>query len=159
MHVMRILNSKDTKEIREQILKQWGAELETNLAFLKSQKDRIYMVTRDVAVLPDKQVKIDNVGMYFAEQMSGNELRLGVEGAQIIGKTATKGIIEVSDEQMENWLKGMDVLIEDKMVRGYLILRHRNDVIGCGFVKEGKIQNYMPKNRRLRELNPTFEEE
>ena len=39
-------------------------------------------------------------------------------------------------------------------VHGFIILKYKKDFIGCGRYKEGKIFNYVPKERRLRVVSP-----
>ena len=158
MHNMKILNSKQTKEIKRKIEEQWGVCPEMDYVFLRSNKGKIYVVTRAVADLPDERLRIDTLGLYFCEVMGDDNLRLSVEGAQIVGKVATKNLMELSINQMEMWARGMDVPLEDKSIRGFFILRHDADILGCGYCKEGVISNYVPKNRRLREVNPTHSE-
>lgn len=159
MHRMHILNSKEVKEIKHQIIAQWGAFPPLEVAFLKSAKNKLYIVNRDIERLPQKGLRIDTLGMYFGEIFDSGNIRLSVEGAQMVGKVATKGILTLTDEQLDMWLKGRDVDTGDVQLLGFFILKHRNDIVGCGHCKNGKISNYMPKNRRIKELNPTFDGE
>lgn len=153
MHSMRIQNSKAIKEIKHLISEQWGDCPKLDYVFLRSSKNRIYLVTRDIEKLPEKGMRIDTFGLYFGEILNGG-LRLSIEGAQLVGVKATKGTFELDDIQVEQWFQGLDIEV-DKDLYGFLILFYKKDIVGCGHCKEGKISNYMPKNRRIKEINPT----
>ena len=74
---------------------------------------------------------------------------MSIEGSQLIGKYATKNIIEISDEELRYWFNG-EPLVRD--ISGFFLIRYKTDFIGCGYSKEGKIINYVPKERRAKEL-------
>ena len=84
--------------------------------------------------------------MYLGELRNG-ELRLSIEGSQIIGKGSDKNIADIEDTRA--WLRGEDLeLVGD--YSGFVIIRHNKDFLGCGRYKEGKILNFVPKARRLK---------
>jgi len=49
MHQLKILNSKEIKEILKLIEDQWNAKLKLNHAFLKNNKNRIFIVNKDIS--------------------------------------------------------------------------------------------------------------
>lgn len=149
---MNILKSKERKQLFGMIEKQWGAcpEILLDKVFIKTGKQRIYMVNRDIDRIDMEGIRINTIGLYIAEYK--NELRLNIEGAQLIGPHATKNIHELSDEERKQWFMGEDLTIT-KSYEGFIILKHGKDYIGSGKYKEGKIINYMPKSRRLQETH------
>ena len=63
----KILNKKQVKEIKALIKKQFDAEAELDeFAFLKTEKDRIYVVNRDIDKIDFQKLRIDSIGNYFA---------------------------------------------------------------------------------------------
>ena len=46
---LKILNSKEVKEILQFIEKQWGAKLKLDYGFLKNNKERVFIITKDKA--------------------------------------------------------------------------------------------------------------
>ncbi len=84
-------------------------------------------------------------GVYFGK-LEKDGFRLSVEGCYLVGRNATKGVVELSREQAEKWMRGEDLEIE---ARGYVILRWGDYFLGCGKGKGGKILNYLPKERRV----------
>lgn len=147
MGELHILNKREQKEIYGCLRDQFGYTKKFDKALLKSQKDKIYLCSKSVFELDLKNLRIDTIGLYFG-RIVPKGLRLSIEGAQIIGPYATKGILSISHEQMKDWISGLDVATDDKDI-SYKLLKYEDIFVGCGYVKDGKILNYVPKNRRL----------
>ncbi len=148
----KFIPSRELKEFFKLIDKQYGKvpELFDNLAFVKG-KDKIYAVTRDLDKIELKKIRINSIGLYIAE-VKNEQLRLSIEGAQLIGPSAVKNICELDEEQMKKWFKGEDLKVE-KEYEGFAILKYGKDYIGSGKYKEGFILNFVPKARRLLEVH------
>ena len=148
MNQLKILNNREIKGILNLLNNQFGFKEKFDYVFLMSSKNKIYLVNKDIGSIDLERLRIDAIGLYFGELNHG-ELRLSIEGSQMIGKKANKNIIELDKKESELWSMGND--IDKKMdVSGFVILKHKKDFIGCGRYKEGKIFNYVPKERRLR---------
>jgi len=148
MQKLNFLNTKEVKEIKKKILGQWGCDFKTDFAFLLSQKNKLYLVSRDIEKIDFEKIPISNAGLYFGEITDNWELRLSIEGSQLVGESANKNIVELNREQMRSWLKGNDLEIKTE-ANGFAILRYDNDFLGTGKVKENKILNFVPKTRRI----------
>ena len=148
MQKLQFLNAKEIKEIKKKILEQWGCDFKTDFAFVLSSKNRIYLISRDIEKLDFEKLPISNAGVYFGEIETNGELRLSIEGSQMIGECSKKNIVELSKEQMRIWLKGNDLEIGTKE-KGFVILKYGDDYLGTGKVKENKILNFVPKTRRI----------
>ena len=72
-----------------------------------------------------------------------------MEGVQMLKDQIKKNIIELDEKQAEGWMKGEDLDIQTQK-RGFVILKHKDDFLGCGKASEYKIGNFVPKSRRLR---------
>ena len=147
MQQLRILNSKDIKELNKIIISNWGCELETDCALLQSSRDKIYLISKNITQLDLSKMRMDVVGLYIGE-LHENRFRLSIEGSQIIGPKAAKNVVEVSESEMRNWLKGNDV-DNISSSKGDVILKCGNDYIGCGSAGPECIKNFVPKNRRI----------
>ena len=152
MNKLKILNNKEIKEILRLLYNQFGFIDKLDYVFLMNQRNKIYLVNRDIERLDIDNLRIDALGLYFGEINHGS-LRLSIEGSQIIGGRAKKNIVELSKEDAESWSMGNDIDKEFN-VHGFIILKYKKDFIGCGRYKEGKIFNYVPKERRLRVVSP-----
>jgi NOL1/NOP2/fmu family ribosome biogenesis protein len=148
MQELKILNSKEKKEIFKKIKEQWGAEFKEDYDFLLTEQEKIYIVNKEIARIDFSKIKINSIGMYFGKIFK-EEIRLSVEGAQMIGKKAKKNIIELNDSEARSYMKGNDI---DKKCdcSGFVLLKNNKDFIGTAKYKDGKIMNYMPKERRIK---------
>ena len=144
---LKILNSKEVKEIYRLIEKQWGAELKLDYAFLKNSKNRVFIVNKDISKIDFSKLRINSAGMYFCE-IDDRGIRLSIEGSQIVGPKAAKNIVEITEEQAKRWLMGEDLEIKGDY-SGFVILKSNNDFLGTGKYRDGKILNYVNKGRRV----------
>ena len=147
MPQLKILNSKEIKEILKLIEDKWGAKLDLNYAFLKNKKDRIFIINKDISKIDLEKLRVNSIGMYFCE-IDRKGIRLSIEGSQIVGPKATKNIAEINEEQEKQWFKGQDLDIDGDRF-GFVLVKHNNDFLGTGKFKENKILNYVSKSRRI----------
>ena len=147
MKPFSFLTTKELKPILALLKEQWGYEEKLEYAFVLTDKERIYIVNRSIDALDLTKLRINSVGLYFAE-FRNNELRLSIEGSQLIGPKATKNVVELDNAELKQWLRGED-LEKQNDAQGFVIIKHGNDYLGCGKCKEGKILNFVPKARRL----------
>ena len=149
--MQKILNSKEIKRILKWLKDHYCIkELKIEKVFLQNTKDKIYLISKKISEMETKNLRINLIGMYFAKQEK-NGLRLTIEGSQIIGLKATKNIAVLNKEQIKQWIRGEDIGYQEDL-KGFVIIKHENDFYGTGFYKEGKILNYVPKERRIKGL-------
>src|SRR3989344_48905 len=149
MKSLKILNKKEVKGILNKIKEQHGIEnLDLNYVFLKNYEDKIFITNRDIERVDFERLKINNIGLYFCA-IEHDEVRLTIEGSQIIGRSAKKNVVELNDEQTKKWLKGEDIEMETDSF-GFVILRHDNDFLGTGRFKGNRIINFIPNERRIK---------
>lgn len=146
---LKILNSKQAKEIASIISGHWGAWLSRDYAFLLNSKNKISIVSRDIGAVNLDMLRVNSVGLYFGELFDG-ELRLSIEGSQIIGPLAAKNIVEITGDEMGSWLRGDDLQKICEDCSGFVILKSKGDFLGCGRYSRGIIKNFVPKTRRIR---------
>lgn len=144
---LKILCSREIKELLGLINAQWDAGFKPDYGFLRSEKDRIYIISKDVAQLEFEKIKMNSLGLYFAEHKKG-DLRLSIEGSQIIGPGAKKNVAEISREKVLEWLRGDDIKI-DGSFSGFVIVKHNDYFFGTGKFRQGVLLNFVPKARRL----------
>lgn len=145
---LKILNRKKVKEILALIKKQWGADLKIDIVFLINTQNKIFLVNKKIFDLELEKLKINSIGLYFGE-LKNNELRLSIEGSQLVGKNAKRNTVKLNEKQAMQWLKGQDIDIKGSY-NGFVILKHKNDFLGTGKYKHGKVLNFVPKARRFK---------
>jgi NOL1/NOP2/fmu family ribosome biogenesis protein len=75
--------------------------------------------------------------------------KLTTAGIQIFGKYATKNVLEISPEQVKDYLEGKDLSVGSCNVEnGQVIIKYGDDYLGSGLYVNGKVKNQLPKGRR-----------
>ena len=144
---LKALNTREKKEIFQMLEEQFGIKEHVDYIFFENNKEKIFIISSAFAQLNQAQVRINNIGMYFATREKDG-LRLSIEGAQLVN--AKKNSIELTKEQAHQWMKGEDIPMEGNL--GYVIVRYKKDTFGCGSLKNNILRNMVPKERRLHSI-------
>ena len=144
---LRALSGRDLKPLLAIINDQWGAEIDFPYAWYQSTKNDLFVVSKDITKIDAQKLRINSVGLYLGE-IKHSEVRLSIEGSQLIGPHAKKNVVTLDAEELRHWLRGED-LIKEVKEEGFVIIKSGDDYIGTGKVKDGKILNFVPKARRL----------
>jgi len=145
---LKILNGKEIREILGMVEEQWSAKISLDCGLLKNNKNRIFIVSKDISRIDTSKLRINSVGMYFCE-IDRQGIRLSIEGAQIVGPSASKNVVEIDEEEAKKWFKGEDLEKECAGCSGFVILKNKNDYFGNGKYSNSRILNYVGKNRRI----------
>jgi NOL1/NOP2/fmu family ribosome biogenesis protein len=154
---LKILNSKEVKNIYELLAQQYGFSGKLEVAFMLSEKkERVYIFTKDLANIDLGALRVDTMGLYFATFFEG-KLRLTIEGTQLIGPQCTRNVIDVSKKEMQTWMLGEKLELSKLEqhpgdVDGFVILRYGTDYLGCGKIGGDLVLNYIPKTRYIHAL-------
>ena len=170
MQKIKILNNKEIKEILNLIEKQWDAKLNLDYVFLKTEKEKIYIVNKDISKVDLGKLRINTIGLYFAE-VKDNNIRLSIEGSQIIGPKAKKNVLELNEKEVKEWMRGNDLerlsfhqpqdggktnlekmrehFDKETNLSGFLIIKDKDDYLGCGKRRDGEVLNFIGKARRI----------
>jgi len=89
----------------------------------------------------------DRNGVYFG-RIESDGIRLTIEGAFLVGPKATKNVVELDDKRARRYLAGESV--EADAPDGWVLLKWRSYYLGSAKAKNGRLLNYVPKERRLR---------
>ena len=143
------LNRKEIKHILCQLEEQWGFTQDLDYAFFMNNQRRVALVNKEFALVVDAKLRINSVGLYFCELMENGEVRLSIEGSQLIGPHSTKNIVSVDFVSAKQWMFGQDLEIPFGEATTFVILKHGNYFLGCGRYKNGVVSNHVSKNRRI----------
>ena len=146
MDKYKILNSRELKKFQELVEKQFGARFPSEYVFLENGT-KFYISNREVFDFDASELRVNSLGLYIAE-VKGMDIRLSVEGSQMIGPNATKNVLSIDDSQLKEWLRGNE-LESSEDFKGFVIIKHDNDFFACGKNVKGRILNYLPKTRRI----------
>ncbi|MDD5700125.1 MAG: hypothetical protein PHH00_02950 [Candidatus Nanoarchaeia archaeon] len=149
--MIQILNKKQEQEIAGYLKEQFGANKIPG-KLMKMGEERIFLfcgnATDEEIYRIERIVPVERVGFYFAKIIR-DEFKLSIEGSQALKDEITRNIFELDKEQAEKWMMGQELNIKTGK-RGFLIMKYRDDFLGCGKASEEKIGNFVPKMRRLK---------
>ncbi len=150
---IKVLNKNEKEKFIKQLNEQFGIkEVKDNIA--KFGKERIILFSagiseKEIQTL-DRFGRVEGVGVYFAKiDEKTNDLRLSIEGTQLLKNQITKNIFELDEKQAEQWMMGQDLNITTGK-KGFFVIKFKGDFLGTGKISENKISNFIPKSRRLR---------
>ena len=147
MKSLHFLNKKEVKKILSLVKEQFDSEIVLEYEFLVNEKNKVYIVNKDIAKIDLTKLRVNSIGLYFGE-LHPEGLRLSIEGSQLIGPTAKKNVLELNEKELKEWIRGED-LVKEVDVKGFVIIKHADDFFGCGKIIQGKILNHYPKVRRI----------
>ena len=75
-----------------------------------------------------------------------NDIRLSIEGSQLVGPYADRNVVEITDAR--KWLRGEEILT-DYQSSMYIIVKCGEDFMGSGKIVNGRLKNYISKTRRI----------
>jgi NOL1/NOP2/fmu family ribosome biogenesis protein len=153
---LTILNKKEKQEIENKLNKQFGIK-EISEKIIMKGKEKLFLFsgsfTNEEIKKLEELVIIEKVGVYFAKiDERTKDIRLSIEGSQILKKQIKKNVFEISEELVEQWMKGRELNIKTGK-KGFVVIKYKNDFLGTGKASEEKISNFIPKIRRLKEKN------
>ena len=150
---LKFLNKQEKEKLVRQLNEQFGIK-EIHEQIAKLGKERIILFSGEVSEkeiqILDRFARIEGVGVYFAKtDEKTDNLRLSIEGTQLLKKQITKNIFELDEKQAEEWMMGQDLNIKTGK-KGFYIIKFKDDFLGTGKISENKISNFIPKSRRLK---------
>lgn len=151
---LKILNQAEKKQIEEKLKKQFGIkEIHGKIAMRGAE--RLFFFTGEISEEEIRKIEetapIEKIGVYFAKIIN-DDIKLTIEGTQILKEQIREGIFEINDEQAEEWMMGRELNIKTGL-RGFVVIKNKStgDLLGCGKASENKITNFIPKERRLKD--------
>jgi NOL1/NOP2/fmu family ribosome biogenesis protein len=148
---MMPLRNPEKEKIIKKLNEQFGI---TNLPYLLlmfgAEKVRLYSggLSKDELLALDRTLRIENLGLYFANKKDNEEIRLTLDAVQLLKPQITKNILEIDEKQAKEWLKGYDLNIITE--KGFKIISYKKEFIGCGRSTGDRITNFVPKERRIK---------
>ena len=127
-------------------LKQFGID---NLPYILTKKhNEVFAFSGSLNEKKLKKLEPLNIRQIGAKILSreGSKYRLTLDSLTIL--KPTKKIIEISDKKAKRWLEGKEINI-GKDIQGFVILKNKGELIGCGKVTNQKVTNFIPKGRRI----------
>lgn len=156
---LRLISVKEKQELLE-MLHHFGIK-KLDFMLFNSGKEKIRAYTGNLTLEQikklHKEIRIELIGFYLLH-VYHNEIRLSFDAIALFKDQITKNILEIDDKQAQEFLKGRDLVLSKEEFEkakqegtGFKVLSFNKDFLGIGkLTQEGRIVNYMPKERRLR---------
>jgi NOL1/NOP2/fmu family ribosome biogenesis protein len=148
---LRTLTTGEIKEVERIIEKNYGTELNLRkFAVFKTKYDKIWIAYKKIFELQLEKMNVNYIGMYIGKLKRNEKIHLSTEGSQLIGKTATKNVVVLSEA--EKFLSGFNVKPDKEIncdYHNFVIVRTEREILGCSLLIEEGIKNLVPKSRRI----------
>jgi len=131
----------------------------TGFAVFSNNKNRIFVSTSLVESFLKLHLNIEKAGLYFASRTHAGEIRLTIEGSQVVFQSANKNIFHADKNQIMELVRGIDIDYSDSMKtleNGFVLVVYENDCYGCGRFTGKKIVNYVKKSNRIKNLKESL---
>ena len=153
MAQIQTFNSKEKEKLIKELKEQFGIN-ELPFLLLKSGKDKIRSFSGNLSTNEINELarnsNIETIGIYLlSEEKDGIRLSFSSTNINSIKQQISKNIIELDEKQKNEWLKGRDIFLDNNF-HGFVVLKHNDDFIGCGKLSNGRIANFVPKERRIK---------
>jgi len=127
------------------------SEIIENYQFFEN-KENIWMVSSEIVTEEFLKLlrlkKIDFIGIKALRKTQHFKYKPTTYLVQIIGIYAKKNIIELDKEELKNLLKIGKISVKRKKIEdGYVILKFKGKVLGCGLYVNGILKHQFPKGR------------
>lgn len=148
---IKILPAHEKRKIELQLEEQFGIK-EISGEIIAWGSERLLLFTGETEKYELEKViesaALEKIGVYFAKIIN-DELKLTIEGSQILNEQIKKNIFEIDENQTEEWMMGRELNISTGM-KGFVVVKNKDNYLGCGKASEHKITNFIPKERRLK---------
>ncbi|MEA3329900.1 MAG: hypothetical protein U9Q06_04100 [Nanoarchaeota archaeon] len=148
-----LLSNSKKKKILNQLEKSYGInELKYLVIETGKGKYRIYSgsLSREEINELGKNLNLEIIGERFAK-IDLEKPRINFDALNLpeIKSQLKEKVIEISDKEVKNWMAGENL---DKEIseEGFVVIKNKGDILGSGQNRRTFIQNYVPKERRVR---------
>lgn len=160
---IEIFKKKEKEQFNQFIEDKYGFELKGQIIKQSTNKLRIFtgnLSEHELSILTGT-VRVETAGLYLATWDTTNEVKKEESirfsfDASFLGKEATKNFLDLNDEQVKQWFRGEDIDLEGQYPtesqdsQTYILLKYKNEMVGCGKLTQNKILNFVPKERRIK---------
>ncbi len=125
-------------------IREWfGVDL-SGFSLVRSGKKRIRLLTKEAAEFYVKDVIR---GVYLAKKAPYGYI-ISVEGSYIIGRGASRHVVELTEEEFRRWMRGEDIAVE-LPERGVYLVKFGPVFAGSGYYNGKVLRNLVPKSRTV----------
>lgn len=151
--MIKLMKGKERRIMLNELKQRFGFDKELFKKFKFIQyKDRVDVITSDFIPEMFVSFKVETAGMSFAR--ISRDVKPTTNMIQTFGRHATKNVLSLDKEEMEKFVRGLDLFnVDGNCANGYVIVKYKGHCLGCGLLNEGSLKNQVPKQRRIQKLN------
>jgi len=146
------LRKKEIDNIKELLLENYGFVMPNSWKLYYLGKCKVWVLKEEFFNLPLEKFNVETMGFYLCHY-ERDIFRLSIQGAQIVGKKASKNVLDISLKDAWELIRGFDIDKETGLNATYIILKSPIGIIGVGKNHKVKVLCQIKKNRRIRNLN------
>jgi len=143
-------NSKKRKELIEKLNSQFGVKTLPTIIF-ETGREKIRGFSGDLTIdeiyALNKITNIEFIGLYLFSQ-GLQDMRISFDGTTLLKSQFEHNVLSIDDDQLDKWIRGNSLNMTVKS--GMYIIKHNDDVFGCGISDGHNIINFVPKERRIK---------
>lgn len=160
MQIKKILTKRQRADIDDMLIDTYKSSFNFEDYHLYTmQDDKLWLLSKTIDIHRYVDLKrCYRLGIYFGKLKRNNKIKLTIEGAMLVGKTAKKNIAIVDEKEALLYTQGFDInnfTTIDASLHNYVLLKYGDDVIGCGLLRDTYIENLISKARRLVKIDKT----
>ena len=139
---MRRLDSERIRLIQEYCLERFGINQEKleNYRWYRGSKNRIYIGPEELERIKPESIGLCVFRLDKTPKPTTNFL-------QLFGIHITKNIVEINSEETIEYCAGKNLSLNLNTELGFVIVKHRDRILGCGHWNGNLIKNQIPKSR------------
>jgi len=151
---MKILNDSERKLLQELLHQQHGVrEAFKEFILIMGGDGKVRAATFETIEVARKLRKILQMGLYVAKyRKNKNEVFLSIEGSQLLNNQISKNIVELSEEECREWMRGAPIPLSINTDSRYIVGKIDKIYLGSARVsRDGKLYPQIAVWRRLPE--------
>lgn len=151
---VELLDRTKKKKIIQILEKNYGiTELPWLLIKTSKEKIRAYSGALSWDELNElaKTINIELIGMPLCSIIEENSrINFDAVNLPIIKNQIKENFIEISEEELKSWIRGNNIERESNLSAPFILIKHNADFFGIASNRKTFLQNYIPKERRVR---------
>ncbi|MFC1840911.1 hypothetical protein ACFL1N_15135 [Thermodesulfobacteriota bacterium] len=110
---------------------------------LFKKKKAFWILRRSPLISRVSHLKINKVGIKAFQEV-GSFMKPATRMIQYFGKHATKALLDLNVVQLKSIVRGEYLPLDIDLENGYVILSHRDQILGLGLLIDGKVRSQLP---------------
>jgi NOL1/NOP2/fmu family ribosome biogenesis protein len=151
---MKILNDSEKKILQELLYQQHGVkEAFEEFILVMGGDSKIRATTLETIEVARKLRKVLQIGLYVAKyRRNKNDVFLSIEGSQLLNNQISKNVVELSEEECREWMRGAPIPLSINTDSRYIVGKIDKIYLGSARVsRDGKLYPQIAVWRRIPE--------